>query len=211
MADDEIHRPGNGTPRHAMNVPAAGFVLAGGQSSRMGQNKALLMLGGEPLVQRAARKLAEVCVEVAIAGGASELAPFGRVIPDETTGCGPLGGIVSALKQSSFEWNVFLSVDAPFVPVTVLMEMLVIARGSSAVCVMPRAADVLQPLCAVYSKHAERALSEELAAGRWKVTRAIECAGVVTVVEFADADLFANLNTPEEFALAEQRLGALDR
>ena len=122
-------------PDERVSVPAAGFVLAGGRSTRMGQDKALLTLGGEPLVKRAVRKLSMVCAEVAIAGGAENLMQFGRVIPDESSGCGPLAGIVAALEQSSFEWNLFLAVDAPFVPVSVLKALLFMAAGSPSVCV----------------------------------------------------------------------------
>jgi molybdopterin-guanine dinucleotide biosynthesis protein A len=191
-------------------VHAAGFVLAGGRSSRMGQEKALLTLGGEPLVKRGIRKLKEICAEVAIAGGTEELARFGRVIPDKNPGRGPLGGIVSALEQSSFEWNLFLAVDAPFLPVSALKALLVMASGSPSVCVMARVEGLMQPLCAVYSRRALGVLQEELAAGRWKVTSAIEAAGPVKVMDFEDARWFANLNTPEEFAEAERHLDALD-
>jgi molybdenum cofactor guanylyltransferase len=191
-------------------VHAAGFVLAGGRSSRMGQEKALLTLGGESLVKRGVRKLKEICAEVAIAGGSEDLARFGRVIPDKSPGCGPLGGIVSALEQSSFEWNLFLPVDAPFVPVSALKALLVMAGESPSMCVMARVEGLMQPLCAAYSRKTLWVLQEELAAGRWKVTSAIEAAGTVTVMDFDDARWFANLNTPEEFAEAEQHLDALD-
>jgi molybdopterin-guanine dinucleotide biosynthesis protein A len=191
-------------------VPAAGFVLAGGRSTRMGQDKALLTLGGEPLVKRGVRKLSKVCAEVAIAGGTQSLMQFGRIIRDESVGCGPLGGIVAGLEQSSFEWNLFVAVDAPFVPVSVLKALLVIPAGSPIVCVMARAQGVMQPLCAVYSRKALAVLRQELVAGRWKVTRAIEAAGLVKVIDFDDASWFANLNTPEEFAEAERHLDALD-
>jgi molybdopterin-guanine dinucleotide biosynthesis protein A len=197
-------------PDERVFVPAAGFVLAGGQSSRMGRDKALLTLGGEPLVKRAVRKLSKVCAEVAIAGGAENLTQFGRIIPDESAGCGPLGGIVAGLEQSSFKWNLFLAVDAPFVPVSVLKALLFMAAGSPHVCVMARAQGVLQPLCAVYSIKALAVLREQLAAGRWKVTRAVEAAGPVKVIDFDDGNRFANLNTPEEFAEAERHLDALD-
>ena len=195
-----------GGPDKSVLVPAAGFLLAGGRSSRMGRDKALLTLGGEPLVARGIRKLGEICAEVAIAGGDEELAKFGRVIPDKSPGCGPLGGIVSALEQSSFEWNVFLPVDAPYVPVAALKTLLSTAAGFSGVCVMARVQGRMQPLCAVYSKDALTVLQEELAAGRWKVTLAIETAGAIKIVDFDDASWFANLNTPEEFAEAEQHL-----
>jgi molybdopterin-guanine dinucleotide biosynthesis protein A len=200
-----------GTPAEdTVVVLAAGFVLAGGRSTRMGQDKALLTLGGEPLVKRGVRKLSKVCAEVAIAGGAENLTQFGRVIPDESAGCGPLGGIVAALEQSSFEWNLFLAVDAPFVPVSVLKALLFMAAGSPGVCVMARTEGMMQPLCAVYSREALAVLRQELAAGRWKVTRAIEAAGPVKVIDFDEASWFTNLNTPEEFAEAERHLDALD-
>jgi molybdenum cofactor guanylyltransferase len=197
-------------PDESEFVHAAGFVLAGGRSSRMGHDKALLTLGGEPLVKRAIRKLRAVCAEVAIAGGTEELRQFGRVIPDESVGCGPLGGIIGALEQSSFEWNLFLAVDAPFVPISVLKALLFMAAGFNSVCVMARTQGVMQPLCAVYSRKALDVLKQELRAGRWKVTRAIEAAGPVRVMDFDNVSWFANLNTPEEFAEAEKHLDALD-
>jgi molybdenum cofactor guanylyltransferase len=187
-----------------------GYLLAGGKSLRMGRDKALLALGGEPLVSRGLRKLGVVCAEVAIAGGTEELARFGRVILDKRVGCGPLGGIISALKESSFAWNLFLPVDAPFLPVPALRELLAEVEGFAGVCVMARTQGLVQPLCGVYSRTALEVLEQELAAGRWKVTKAIEAAGPVKFVDFEDVGWFANLNTPEEFAEAEKHLDALD-
>ena len=186
-------------------VKAAGFLLCGGRSSRMGRDKALLLLNGEPLVQRGLRTLQEVCTEVAIAGAAQDLSSFGRVIPDEVADCGPLGGIVSAMEQSSSEWNLFLSVDSPFVPAAALIRLLVIAASFPSIGVMARAAGVLQPLCAVYSRKALPILREELAVGRWKVTQAIATAGEYKIVDFAEESWFRNLNTPEEFAEAVRK------
>jgi molybdopterin-guanine dinucleotide biosynthesis protein A len=197
-------------PDESVSVRAAGFVLAGGQSTRMGQDKALLMLGGEPLVKRALSKLKEVCAEVAVAGGSEALQRFGHVIADKNPGCGPLGGIVAALEQSSFEWNLFLPVDAPFVPVSALKALLSAAAGFEGVCAMARTDGVMQPLCAVYSRKALEVLRQELEAGRWKVTRAIEAAGAVKVMDFDAGSWFVNLNTPEEFAEAEKRFDGLD-
>ncbi len=187
-------------------VSAAGFLLAGGRSSRMGRDKALLTLGGEPLVKIGLEKLRVVCDEVAIAGGAEDLGKFGRVISDKRAGCGPLGGIVAALEQSSREWNLFLPVDAPFVPIACLKSLL-LAAGFPSVCAMARVDGRAQPLCAVYSRSALGVLERELNEGRWKVADAIEAAGQVKLVDFEDGGWFANLNTPEEFAKAARRLG----
>jgi molybdenum cofactor guanylyltransferase len=186
-------------------VEASGFLLCGGKSSRMGRNKALLMLDGEPLVQRGLRVLGQVCRDVAIAGATEDLGSFGRVIPDETPGCGPLGGIVSVLAQSSSEWNLILAVDMPFVPAVALRRLLFRAAGLPSACVMARNGGRLQPLCAVYARKALPALSEQLASGNRKVTDAIARAGMCEMVDFEEEAWFVNLNTPDEFAqLGEQ-------
>jgi molybdopterin-guanine dinucleotide biosynthesis protein A len=191
-------------------VDVAGFLLCGGQSSRMGRNKALLSLAGEPLVQRGLRTLRLVCKEVAIAGATQDLGGFGRVIPDETPGCGPLGGIVSALRQSTSEWNLFLAVDTPFVPAAALNRLLFMAAGFPSVCVMARVGGQVQPLCAVYSRKALPTLHDHLISGKWKVIDAIAAAGMYKLLDFDEESWFRNLNTPEEFAEAERHVDALD-
>lgn len=196
----------------ALNSPlkAAGFVLAGGRSSRMGQDKALLQLGGVTLVERCLGKLRAVCDEVAIAGGQPELELYGRVIPDEAPGCGPMGGIVAALEQSSHEWNLFLPVDAPFVPEECLRELLQAAAEGGCVAVIARADGRLQPLCGAYSRTMLPVLRRELAEGRWKVAPALDLAGRVRVTDFANVKWFANLNTPAEFSEAAEHADALE-
>ena len=183
-----------------------GFLLCGGRSSRMGANKALLQFHGELLVQRGLRTLSEVCTEVAIAGGTEDLNRFGKVIQDETADSGPLGGIISAMEQSTSEWNLFLSVDTPFVPASALSRLLSAAADSPSVGVMARVAGRLQPLCAAYSRKALPLLREQLAAGNRKVTDAVAAVGGYTAVDFEEEGWFANLNTPEEFAEASRRV-----
>ena len=75
---------------------------------------------------------------------------------------------------------------------------------------MSRVQGQKHPLCAVYSTQALQVLRQELAAGRWKVTQAIESAGQVKFLDFDDTRWFANLNTPEEFAEAERHANAVD-
>lgn len=93
-----------------------GYVLAGGKSSRMGQDKALLELAGKPLVLLAVEKLRRVCAEVHILGNRPELEAYAPVIRDRHKGCGPLGGIEAALLHSTKDWNLFMAVDMPFLP-----------------------------------------------------------------------------------------------
>jgi molybdopterin-guanine dinucleotide biosynthesis protein A len=189
-------------------VPAAGFLLAGGKSSRMGTDKALLQLGGRSLVERGLETLRAMCA--AILSNNPELQRFGRVIPDAVPGCGPLGGIVAALESSEFEWNLILAVDVPFLPVAALKMLLFAAATSQSVAVIPEVDGQPQPLCALYARAAAPVLRQELEAGHWKVTAAIRAAGEVTFAPFHQAEWFRNLNTPEDFAEAEMFSGGLD-
>ena len=184
----------------SLSDPVAGFVLAGGRSSRMGRDKALLELNGETLIERALRKLKAVCEDAMIAGGSPELARFGRVISDPTPGLGPLGGVVAALEQSSCERNLFLAVDMPFVAESVLQSL--ISAGGPEMVLLARADGYAQPLCGVYSRRALPVLREELVARRLKLKEAVEATGGVAYVEFAQLDWFRNLNSPDDFRAA---------
>lgn len=181
---------------------AGGFVLAGGQSTRMGRDKALLMLDGETLVARAVRSLATACNQVRIAGGGQQLREFAEVVPDSRPGCGPLGGIVAGLEATEMAVNLFLAVDVPFVPAEVWRGLKDFAWNSNAVAVMARVNGQVQPLCAAYKVGALTGLRRELEAGRWKVTAAAAAAGRVEYVDFEDEGWFRNVNTPEELAEA---------
>ena len=184
-----------------MSDPVAGFVLAGGRSTRMGRDKALLDWNGETLVELALRKLRAVCAEVAIAGGGADLARFGRVIPDETPGLGPLGGIVAALEQSAYEWNLFLAVDMPFVPEEAL-RALIAAAGGREMILLAQADGYVQPLCGMYSRRALPVLRRELEAGRLKLKDAAAATGSCGYLQIGTESWFQNLNTPDNFRAA---------
>jgi molybdopterin-guanine dinucleotide biosynthesis protein A len=109
-------------------LPISGYVLAGGHSSRMGRDKALVELAGKPLIAHAVAKLRRLCTEVHILAGAegehANLAKYAPLVHDLHPVCGPVGGFEAALKQSSFDWNLFLPVDMPFLPSALLDDWL---------------------------------------------------------------------------------------
>ena len=108
-----------------MVVPdVGGYVLAGGKSSRMGRDKALLELAGKPLVLHAVSKLRRVCMDVRVLSANVELISFAPIVPDLHPGCGPLGGIEAALAHSAFDWNLLLPVDMPFLPSALLKHWI---------------------------------------------------------------------------------------
>jgi molybdopterin-guanine dinucleotide biosynthesis protein A len=93
----------------------AGYILAGGESSRMGRAKALLEILGEPLVLRAARLLESVVGTATVVGGNGRYQPLGlRSIEDDWPGAGPLGAIATALRASEARWNLILACDLPY-------------------------------------------------------------------------------------------------
>jgi len=97
-------------------VPVHGFVLAGGQSSRMGEDKALLQFCGRPMVEIAVEKLRGFCAEVTIAGNREDLAGIAPVVMEARTGAGPAAGVEAGLGAARQEWAMFVPVDVPLVP-----------------------------------------------------------------------------------------------
>ena len=97
-----------------------GYVLAGGRSSRMGRDKALIHLAGKPLIEHAVTKLRRICTHVHLLTSDIALAAFAPILPDIHLNCGPIGGIETALMQTSNDWNLFLPVDMPLLPLAFL-------------------------------------------------------------------------------------------
>jgi molybdopterin-guanine dinucleotide biosynthesis protein A len=139
------------------------FILAGGKSTRMGADKAFVLLDGRTLLARALDLARSITSEVRIVGAASKFAAFAPVVEDQFSDCGPLGGIHAALRTSSTQLNVILAVDLPFASKELLQYLLGCAGNSSAAVTVPRAGGRWQPLCAVYRRAfgdaAEEALS----------------------------------------------------
>jgi molybdopterin-guanine dinucleotide biosynthesis protein A len=112
---------------------AEAFILAGGQSSRMGRDKALALLNGRTLIQIALDTLSRASIASRIAGARSDLSSYAETVPDTTRNQGPLAGIQAALAVSHSHWNLFIPVDLPLMPASLLVCLLERARltGSS--------------------------------------------------------------------------------
>jgi len=86
----------------------------------MGRDKALVQLGGRLLVEYSIGVLYEVGLPGSIAGGDPSLARYAPLVKDASPGLGPLGGVCCALAGTSKAWAVFLSVDLPLLPVSLI-------------------------------------------------------------------------------------------
>ena len=187
------------------------FVLAGGKSTRMGQDKAFLKLQGRTLLERALDLAQAVCREVRIVGSPQKFAAFGAVIEDILPGRGPLAGIHAALKSSRTELNLLLAVDLPFMTPAFLHHLISQARATTAVVTVPRCAGGWQPLCAIYRRDFAAVAENSLNQGHNKIdplfaqvsTRTLEEADLLQLG--FSPELFRNLNTPEEFNQAQAK------
>jgi molybdopterin-guanine dinucleotide biosynthesis protein A len=181
----------------------AGFVLAGGASSRMGRNKAFLMFEGRSLIERVAGAVQEAAGEVTIIGSPELYGHLGMpVIPDLRSNAGPLAGIESALRHSEAEWNLIVACDMPGVTGAALRRILEEAQGHAEVgCVLPASGEFVEPLCAVYSKRMLSVVSAALDAGIRKVTGAFP-KGEIHYLRMSDDPVFHNVNTPEDWRKA---------
>lgn len=145
---------------------AAGFVLAGGRSSRMGADKALVMLRGQPLVAHALAILRKAGFEASLAGARSSLETFAPVIEDPEPDRGPLGGICAALASTPARLAVFLPVDLPFVPVSLVSYLVEHARITGAAATLTSLNGFAETFPVVIDRAALPVLRRELDSGR---------------------------------------------
>jgi molybdopterin-guanine dinucleotide biosynthesis protein A len=114
---------------------AAGIILAGGKSRRMGIDKAFVAFEGQMLIERVLDALKQVCGEIVIVADDREAyARFGwRVVPDTLPDFGPLAGLHAGLSAMRAELGVVVAVDMPFLNPLLLRAMLAAAAGWDAV------------------------------------------------------------------------------
>lgn len=196
------------------------FVLAGGQSTRMGRDKALLRLHGQTLLELALEKLRTLGFSPRIVGSRPDLSAFAAVIPDLHPQVGPLGGIEAALAASDAEQNLFLPVDLPWLPGEFLLWMIERVDQTNALATVPRLQGRPQPLCAVYHRALLSYAQAVIADGDPKVMHAVDRAASVTDLRIDTFDVesiaaakswdwelplhhsFDNINTPADFEKA---------
>jgi molybdenum cofactor guanylyltransferase len=181
---------------------AAG-ILAGGRATRFdGVNKGTLVVGSTAIVDRLLDALRDVTREIFVVGrdDPAWTSRGLRVIPDETPGAGPLGGIYTALVHSPSERTLVVACDMPFVSAGLLRRL---AAADDADVVIPRHARGYEPLCAIYSRACTDDIRERLARGINEASRLP--AGVrVTELDVDDDVMFVNVNTPHDYARARE-------
>ena len=190
-----------------------GVIQAGGRSVRMGgEPKALLEVGGRRIIERVADVLRQVTDEqLLVTNTPDRYAWMGLpMVPDVFPDAGSLGGIYSGLKAAG-EAAFTVACDMPFLSPAV--ARLVTSRAPEADVVVPVVNGFHETLHACYARACLGPIERRIAAGRLKITGFFD---EVRVLEIAEADLapfgdpaqiFMNVNTPDELARARALAG----
>ena len=180
-----------------------GVVLAGGRSSRMGRDKAMIEIDGRTLLDRALDVLQPHVDDLLVIGDPlkhGHVGPF--VFPDDVPGIGPLGGISTALHYALHDRVLVLACDMPHVTGQ-LIARLKNGLTSEMDAFVPVCDGHVEPLVAAYHRRCRPSFEASIAQGKWKVADALEklnatysqiCPGE----DGWPTDLFRNLNTPSD-------------
>ncbi len=181
-----------------------GVILAGGTNSRMGVDKALLLMKGLPFVQRIAGVLNEVFESVVVISDRGPMYKFLGLptYPDVEKHSGPLGGIHSALVHTDAPAIFVVGCDTPFI--TPGLIHYICDFESLDDIKIPIMNGQLQPLCAVYSRKTLKQIEENIKAGLLKVDFLLEKihAAIIPItpnLPFYDKKLLMNINTAKDY------------
>lgn len=213
---------------HEAPVAISAAILAGGQSSRMGQDKAFLPVGGQPVIQRVIEQLSRLCQDVLVVTNSpdayrerlnamrpvvtaqeshSEL-PRLRLVRDIYPGTKALGGIYTALDAARCHYCLIVACDMPFLNLALLRHMISLAPDFDAV--IPCGPEGLEPLHAVYSKACLEPIARRLSAGQLRIRDFLDEVRVYTVTQGEITGIdpgflsFFNMNTPADYEYAQQ-------
>lgn len=191
-----------------------GLILAGGQGRRMGGcNKGLLPFRGRPLFLWVMEGLAPQVGEVLVSANQDIAAYAGAALPvveDVHPGCGPLAGLHAGLLASPTSWLATAPCDAPYFPNNWVARLYEAASAAGSKMAIACVGERQHPVFSVCHTDLADALEQFLCSGERRMTHwcrqqeavCVDFGGLVTASE--EAGLFANLNTPEDFALLER-------
>lgn len=200
-----------------------GFILVGGQSSRMGSDKSQLVFGKQTGVERIAAALRQLTAKIRLVGShvQAEASAFENV-PDTHERWGALGGIGAAFGACQSEWAIVVACDLPLVSSDLFHRLCHLTQQSDPQtldAIVPIQADGRpQPLCAVYRRETCSEAAKNLIAEGEHKPRALLAKVRTRWVEFREvADLpgaehfFLNVNTPDDYERASRALARLQK
>ena len=190
--------------------PLFGLVLAGGESRRMGRDKATLVYHGRTQLEWAFALLAKVCDSVYVSVRPDQLdEPTRATLPkivDAQPGIGPIAGISAALGAHRDAAWIVLACDLPFLSEYALTH-LIARRDASCLATAYRSThdNLPEPLCAIWEPAAHPVVDRWIAEGQ-RCPRKLLMRSTVQLIDQPDDKALDNVNTPEEFTSAQAAL-----
>lgn len=180
-----------------------GIILAGGKSSRMGQDKGLMLFNGQSFIDHTVQIVKEVCDNVIIIANQKgyerlSIPVYADIIKDK----GPAAGIYTGLHYSKTQYNLVVGCDMPFLS-SEFLGYLLSQIDEKADAIVPEYDNRSQPLCAVYSKSCLSQFEQSIQNGQLKMKEIITQLNAKHVVidktkEFYSSNLFTNVNTQDD-------------
>lgn len=193
---DEIELVDN---KWALKMDATAIIMAGGQSTRMGQDKTMLPVNGKPVIKHIFEQLRPHFSQILISSDDTSKYSFlgAEVVPDKVAGKGPLMGIASTLRVSENQVNFVIACDIPEVDISFVRRMVRESRGFDAV--VPRTGpSQYEPLFAVYKKSSLAAIDKAIASGNYRIIEPFkDCK--VNYIDSICVQQFENLNTMKDY------------
>ncbi len=175
-----------------------GIILAGGKSSRFGQDKGLYLYQGQPLVLHALETIKPLCSEILISTNKPEEYAFTgfSAITDLVKDCGPLGGIFSGLVHASHNKILFLGCDMPLVPGE-LMDLL-LEKLDAHDAAVPQHLGFRETLCMAMKRRALPVVQKAIEANRFRILDVLQELNTsfpeISRLPFYSPAIFTNIN-----------------
>ncbi|PWJ44332.1 molybdenum cofactor guanylyltransferase [Sediminitomix flava] len=178
-----------------------GVILAGGKSSRMGQDKGLLELGGKSFVELISEKLDEIGAdEIVISTSHLAYTKFSfSLVPDLISDIGPIGGLYAVMKSKQADYYFFISCDSPMISVSILEKLLEQTKenGSATVC---KIGDQLYPLVGCYHRSVFELIEKQIENKRYSLMKMLDVIRAKTLdLDANTSSTLLNCNTPEDY------------
>jgi molybdopterin-guanine dinucleotide biosynthesis protein A len=180
-------------------IKRTAIILAGGRSSRLGQDKAMMTIDGKPIIQNIRDTLTPHFSEILVSSDNTEGYAFLnlKVVPDREKERGPLMGIYSGLLASSNEINFVIACDIPAIDIAFMDELL--GASDSADIVVPcTGPEKFEPLFGIYRKSIIPVIAKVLAEGHNKISRIFSRCRT-SYIPFKDSHWYKNINTHKDF------------
>lgn len=185
------------------------LILAGGDSRRMGQDKAALVLDGKTLLERVTATMQQIFPKVIVSVRQLRAGLSVPQVCDEQPAGGPMAGLIAGMQQAKTPWVFAVACDMPFVTKDVVTRLAALRNGYQAV--VPVVGGYAQPMAAFYAASALDAMRASMAAGDKSLRGVLEKLEVryVSEAELRECDpqlrSFFDLDTPQDFQAAREK------